>query len=407
MNARINSCTINPQLGICATFVLVGCGAAPSVEELSWLKSCVSPSRLTPATQTLPQNVEAEAALLGALMIDNRLVEDVQLKLQPHHFYEPLHGRIYEAILRMTDANRIANPVTLRPLFDCDELIKEVGGPAYLAQLTGSGAAVIGARDFAQQIYDLALLRALVGVGRDLVEGALDTSEDVAPLAQIERAETELYKVAEAGGAEGKAKSFAEATKDALEMAERALNSGGHLSGFTTGLDSLNAKIGGLHKSDLIIVAGRPGMGKSALGTNMAFAAAQRFLRDAEEGIEPAKSAGRRPRCSASKCRPTSWPLVSCPSSPGITSENLRTGRITQQEFRELARAAAELQSLPLLHRRHAGPDDRGASHARPAAQAAKGDRGDRRRLSAAAAGNGKGTPTKTGCRKSPKSAAD
>ena len=150
---------------------------------------------------------------------------------------------------------------------------------------------MIGARDFALQIYDLALLRALVGVGRDLVEGALD-SEDVAPLAQIERAETELYKVAEAGGAEGKAKSFAEATKEALEMAERALNSGGHLSGFTTGLDSLNSKIGGLHKSDLIIVAGRPGMGKSALGTNMAFAAARRFLRDLEEGIEPAKSAG-------------------------------------------------------------------------------------------------------------------
>ena len=100
-------------------------------------------------TPSLPQNIEAEAALLGALMIDNRLVEDVQLKLRPHHFFEPLHGRIYEAILRMTDANRVANPVTLRPLFDGDEGMKEVGGPAYLAQLTGSGAAVIGARDFA------------------------------------------------------------------------------------------------------------------------------------------------------------------------------------------------------------------------------------------------------------------
>src|SRR5207245_10936378 len=121
---------------------------------------------------------------------------------------------------------------------------------------------------------------------------ALDTREDVAPLAQIERAETELYKVAEEGGAEGKAKSFSEATKEALAMAERALNSGGHLSGFTTGLESLNSKIGGLHKSDLIIIAGRPGMGKSALGTNIAFAAAQRFIRDAEDGVEPAKSAG-------------------------------------------------------------------------------------------------------------------
>ncbi|MGN6057572.1 MAG: replicative DNA helicase [Sphingomicrobium sp.] len=299
-------------------------------------------------TQSLPQNVEAEAALLGALMIDNRLVEDVQLKLQPHHFYEPLHARIYEAILRMTDANRIANPVTLRPLFESDESIKEVGGPAYLAQLTGSGAAVIGARDFALQIYDLALLRALVGVGRDLVEGALDTSEDVAPLAQIERAETELYKVAEAGGAEGRAKSFAEATKDALEMAERALNSGGHLSGFTTGLESLNSKIGGLHKSDLIIVAGRPGMGKSSLATNIGFACAQRLLRDREDGIEQPKSAGAPVALFSLEMSADQLATRILAEQSGISSENLRMGRISQQEFRQLARAAAELQSLPL-----------------------------------------------------------
>src|SRR5689334_7318250 len=301
-----------------------------------------------PATPALPQNIEAEAALLGALMIDNRLVEDIQIRLKPHHFFEPLHGRIYEAILRMTDKNMVANPVTLKPIFDADEAMKEVGGPAYLAQLTGSGAAVIGARDFAAQIYDLALLRALVGVGRDMVEGALDTSEEVAPLAQIERAETELYKVAEEGGAEGKAKSFAEATKDALQMAEKALNSGGHLSGFTTGLDSLNAKIGGLHKSDLIIVAGRPGMGKSALGTNMAFAAARRFLRDAEEGIESGKSAGAPAALFSLEMSADQLATRILSEQSGITSENLRMGRISQQEFRELARAAGELENLPL-----------------------------------------------------------
>src|SRR3954463_15802804 len=299
-------------------------------------------------TQALPQNVQAEAALLGALMIDNRLVEDVQLKLRPDHFFEPLHGRIYEAVLRMTDANRIANPVTLKPLFDGDEAMKEVGGPAYLAQLTGSGAAVIGARDFAAQIYDLALLRALVGVGRDLVEGALDTSEEVAPLAQIERAETELYKVAEEGGAEGKAKSFAEATKAALDMAERALNSGGHLSGLTTGLEAMNSKIGGLHRSDLIIIAGRPGMGKSALGTNIGFAAAQRFLRDAEDGIEPNKSAGAPVALFSLEMSADQLATRVLAEQSGISSENLRMGKISQQDFRQLARAAAELQNLPL-----------------------------------------------------------
>jgi replicative DNA helicase len=300
------------------------------------------------AAQILPQNVEAEAALLGALMVDNRLVEDIQLKLKPHHFFEPLHGRIYEAILKLTDSNRIANPVTLRPLFEADESIKEVGGPAYLAQLTGSGAAVIGARDFAGQIYDLALLRALIGVGRDLVEGALDTSEDVAPLAQIERAETELYKVAEEGGAEGRAKSFSEATKDALEMAERALNSGGHLSGLTTGLEGLNSKTGGLHPSDLMIVAGRPGMGKSSLATNIALATAKRYLRDIEDGIAPEKSAGAPVALFNLEMSADQLATRILAEESGITSENLRMGRISQQEFRHLARAAADLQTLPL-----------------------------------------------------------
>jgi replicative DNA helicase len=105
-----------------------------------------------PASPSLPQNIEAEAALLGALMIDNRLVEDVQLRLKPHHFFEPLHGRIYEAVLRMTDKNMVANPVTLKPIFEADEAMREVGGTGYLGQLTGSGAAGIGARDFAAQI---------------------------------------------------------------------------------------------------------------------------------------------------------------------------------------------------------------------------------------------------------------
>ncbi len=301
-----------------------------------------------PATQTLPQNIEAEAALLGALMIDNRLVEDVQLRLKAHHFFEPLHGRIYDAILRMTDRNMIANPVTLRPLFDADEAIQQVGGPAYLAQLNGTGAEVISAPGLATKVYDLELLRALVGVGRHMVDGALDTSEDVAPLAQIERAESELYRVAEEGGSEGKVKSFGEATRLALEQAERALNSGGHLSGVTTGLDGINGKIGGLHASDLTILAGRPGMGKTSLATNMAFAAAQRFVRDAEDGIDPTKSAGAAVAFFSLEMSADQLATRILAEQSNISSENLRMGKISQQEFARLARAAAELTSLPL-----------------------------------------------------------
>ena len=301
-----------------------------------------------PVAPVLPSNIQAEAALLGALMIDNRLVEDVQLKLRSDHFFEPLHGRIYDSILRMTDKNMVANPVTLRPMFEADEAMREVGGPAYLAQLTGSGATIIGARDFAQQVYDLALLRSLVAVGRDMVEGALDTSEEVAPLSQIERAEGELYRVAEQGGSEGKVKSFAESATLAVKMAERAMNSGGHLSGITTGLSALNAKIGGLHRSDLTILAGRPGMGKTALATNIAFAAAQRFVSDMEEGHEPQKSAGAAVAFFSLEMSADQLATRILAEQSQINSESLRMGKIGQQEFRQLARASADLQTLPL-----------------------------------------------------------
>jgi replicative DNA helicase len=301
-----------------------------------------------PETKSLPQNVEAEAALLGALMIDNRLAEDVQLKLRPDHFFEPLHGRIYEAILKLVDRNMVANPVTLRPLFEADEEMKELGGPSYLAQLTGSGAAIIGARDFADQVYDLALLRALIGVGRDMVEQALDTSEDVDPKSQIEGAEAALYRVAEEGGGEGTVKSFAQATRMAVQMAEKALNTGGGLSGVTTGLADVNSKTGGLHHSDLVILAGRPGMGKTALATNMAFNAARRLVQDTEDGILPEKSAGAAVAFFSLEMSADQLATRVLAEQSGIPSEALRMGKISQQDFRNLARAAAELESLPL-----------------------------------------------------------
>jgi len=299
-------------------------------------------------TPSLPQNIEAEAALLGALMIDNRLAEDVQMKLRPDHFFEPLHGRIYEQILKLIDRNMIASPVTLRPLFESDAEMKELGGPAYLAQLTGSGAAIIGARDFAAQVYELALLRTLIGVGREMVENALDTSEEVDPKGQIEAAESALYRVAEEGGGEGSVKTFAQATRMAVQMAEKALNTGGGLSGVTTGLDSVNAKTGGLHHSDLLILAGRPGMGKTSLATNIAFNAARRLVRDLEDGIAQEKSAGAAVAFFSLEMSADQLATRILSEQSGISSENLRMGKISQQDFRNLARAAAELESLPL-----------------------------------------------------------
>ena len=297
----------------------------------------------------LPHNVEAEAALLGAIMIDNRIAEDVQLKLRADHFYEAVHGRIYDAILLLLDRNMVANPVTLKPMFEADEAMKTLGGPAYLAQLTGSGAGLIGARDFANQIYDLALLRELVQVGRTMTERALDTSEAETPKEQIEAAEVALYKVAEEGGETGSVKSFGQATRMAVELAEKALNAGGGLSGVTTGLESVNAKTGGLHHSDLIILAGRPGMGKTALATNIAFNAARRWIRDVEEdGIAPEKSVGAKVAFFSLEMSADQLATRILSEQSAISSEALRMGKIGQQDFRNLARAAAELETLPL-----------------------------------------------------------
>ena len=308
------------------------------------------PLRVVPTasdTATLPQNLEAEAALLGALMIDNRLVEDVMLRLRPEHFHEPLHGRIYEAILRLSDRGMVATPVTLKPLFDTDAAMQEVGGTAYLARLTEQSGALIAARDFAQQIYDLALLREMIRVGRDMAAGALDTAADIPPLAQIEAAELALYKVAEQGEVAGAVKTFAQATREAVDMADRAMKSGGHLSGYTTGLDALNAKIGGLHKSDLVILAGRPAMGKTALATNIAFACAQRAQQDAAAGLEDNKRSGAGVAFFSLEMSSDQLATRVLAEQSGVNSESLRMGKISQDEFNRLARAAGALSELP------------------------------------------------------------
>jgi replicative DNA helicase len=206
---------------------------------------------------------------------------------------------------------------------------------------------LLAARDCATQVYDLALLRELIRVGTELVANATDTSDDVAPLAQIEAAEDALYRIAEAGEVQGAAQGFATAATKAVEMAAKAMKSGGHLSGLTTGLSGVNNKIGGLHNSDLLIIAGRPAMGKTALATNMAFSCALRYLRDTEAGLD----AGAGAPVAFFSLEMSAEQLANriLAEQAGISSEDLRMGRIAQGDFNALARAAADLQDLPLI----------------------------------------------------------
>lgn len=296
--------------------------------------------------RTLPSNIEAEAAFIGAVLIDNRVMEELQTPIRPEHFFEPVHQRVFERIVTLLDRNAVVTPVTLKPYFEADDALKELGGVAYLARLTADGQGLLAPRELAEQIYDLALLRELVSVGRNLVEGALDTSDEVAPMAQIEGAEAALFKVAEGAAGASEAQSFSSATHKALGMIETAINSGGHVSGITTGLTSINEKIGGLHNSDLLILAGRPGMGKTSLATNIAFNAAERLLNDRADGIE--KSVGAAVVFFSLEMSSDQLATRILAEQAEISSEALRMGKISRDDFQKLSFASQRLAELPL-----------------------------------------------------------
>ena len=299
--------------------------------------------------RTLPANIEAEAAFLGAVLIDNRVIEELPVAVRPEHFFEPVHQRIYERVLTLLDRNAVVTPVTLKPYFEADEALKELGGITYLAQLTADGQGLLAPRELAQQIYDLALLRELVSVGRTLVEGALDTSEDVAPMDRIAQAEADLFKVAEGASTSSEAASFGMATNKALGMIELAINSGGHISGKTTGFTSINDKCGGLHNSDLIILAGRPGMGKSSLATNIAFNCADRLLRDRRDEIDEGKSVGAGVALFSLEMSADQLATRILAEQASISSEALRMGKISRDDFQKLSFASQRLAELPLF----------------------------------------------------------
>ncbi|GLK43296.1 replicative DNA helicase [Novosphingobium resinovorum] len=277
------------------------------------------------------------------------MIEELQTPLTPLHFFEPVHGRLYERILQLLDRKAVVTPVTLRPYFEADESLKALGGVAYLARLTADGQGLLAPRELAEQIYDLALLRELISVGRNLVESAMDTSESVEPMEQIEHAEAALYKVAEGAATQNEAKSFGSATRVAIQAIEKAFNSGGHISGKTTGLTSVNQKIGGLHDSDLIILAGRPGMGKTSLVTNIAFNTAQRYVDDTvRDGMPHEKSVGAPVAFFSLEMSADQLATRILAEQSNISSEALRMGKISREDFQSLSFASQRLAELPL-----------------------------------------------------------
>src|SRR5437588_9128099 len=227
--------------------------------------------------RTPPYNTEAEQALLGAILINNTAYYRVCEFLQPEHFGNAVHGRIFAAIGKLLGRGQIANPVTLKDLFDQDGALTEIGGAQYLARLAGAAAAIINAEDYGRAVHDLHLRRQLIGLGEDVVNDAFRQDLDDPARNQIERAEKTLFDLATVGQSEGGFRRFDNALTDALLNAEAAFKRSGKTVGVATGFIDLDRKLGGLHPSDLVVLAGRPSMGKTALATNIAFYAARNY----------------------------------------------------------------------------------------------------------------------------------
>src|SRR5579871_4420135 len=225
----------------------------------------------TPAYRTAPHNIELEQALLGAILVNNEAFYRVSDFLEPRHFFEPIHQKLYEIAASLVRVGKTATPITLKTFLPPDLDVAGLTASQYLARLAAEATTVINASDYGRTIYDLAIRRSLIVIGEEMVNAAYDAPVDEKPQDQIEQAERNLYELAETGRYDGGFQRFAQALTTAVEMAAHAYQRDGKLSGLATGLKDLDRMMGGLQKSDLVILAGRPGMGKTALATNLAY----------------------------------------------------------------------------------------------------------------------------------------
>ncbi len=295
-----------------------------------------------------PQNLEAEMALLGALLANNKAYERVSEFLASEHFADPVNGRIYASIQRRIEAGQLADAVTLRAEFEHSGQLDEVGGPAYLAQLLSAMVGIINAGEYAKVIHDAWLQRQLIDLGEVVVNRAFGVEAELDGKEQLEAAEQALFDLAKEGGNEGALITFERAMVRAVEMAEKAFTNGSGVSGLSTGLRDVDAKMGGLHPSDLLILAGRPAMGKTALATKIAFGAARAILREAQaENPNAVPKGGVAVFSLEMSADQLATRLLS--ENSRISGDRIRRGEISQRDFDRFVETSRELATLPIF----------------------------------------------------------
>jgi len=303
----------------------------------------------TAIADAMPHSIEAEQQLLGAILTNNDIFDRIASVIQAEHFYEPVHARIFDVASSRIAKNNLASPVTLKAFMEDDEGLAELGGPAYLARLAGAAISAFAARDYAQMIYDLAIRRELMGLGRDIADRASKVDVDSDPAEQIVEAEQRLYQLAEAGQAESGFQSFLSAVTQAVNTANAAYQRDGNMSGVSTGLTDMDKKLGGLHGSDLLILAGRPSMGKTSLATNIAYNVAKAYKKGIlPDGTEGAIDGGVVGFYSLEMSADQLAARILSEASE-VPSEQIRRGDMTEAEFRRFVEAAKQLEACPLF----------------------------------------------------------
>jgi replicative DNA helicase len=302
-----------------------------------------------PPVRELPHNFEAEQALLGAILINNEAYSRVSDFLRAEHFFDPVNGRIFEAAAKLIERHQVANPVTLKNLFEGDEALADVGGAKYLARLAAAAVTIINAGDYGRTIFDLHLRRKLIELAETMRAEAESPDLDSDAARQIETAEQHLFDLATTGEYEGGFRTFNDVLAAAIDMAEAAYKREGQLTGTSIGFTDLDKLLGGLQASDLIILAGRPSMGKTALATNMAYNAARLCRFDIDANGQKKVSDGAVVGFFSLEMSAEQLATRILAEASGVSSDRIRKGDLSNEEFQRVVEANQELVRLPFF----------------------------------------------------------
>ena len=287
-----------------------------------------------------PSNLEAEQSLIGSILVNNDIIDEVANLVTSNIFYDPAHVKIYDVIESLNNKGMIANPITLKNFFEKDNMLTEVGGTEYLVKLTRFSSSAKQAIDYAKIIHEMYLRRELVQISDKLSSDTLNAnSQEQNAENIIESTEKSLFDLAERGSFSQSFLKFNQALDQTIEMATMAMQNDQGIVGVPTGLIDLDEKLGGLHKSDLIILAGRPSMGKTALATNIAYNAAQNILKRQEKTSVAFFSLEMSSEQLSTR-------ILS--EQARIKSDDIRRGKVTEEEINRYIETSRNIYNLPL-----------------------------------------------------------